>query len=49
MFPALPPADFCESDIETDQNLLKLGEAMVAPHDDPKDGPDAEESGIPAA
>ena len=35
--------------IETEENLLKLGAAMVAPHDDPKDGPDAEESGIPAA
>src|SRR6266480_425143 len=49
MFRALPPADFGESDTETEQNLLKLGEAMVAPHDDPKDGPDAEESGIPSA
>jgi len=37
------------SDPETEQNLLKLGAAMVAPHDDPKDGPNAEESGIPAA
>jgi hypothetical protein len=37
------------SDTETEQNLLKLGAAMVAPHDDPKVGPDAEESGIPAA
>jgi hypothetical protein len=49
MFRALPPADFGDSDTETEQNLLKLGEAMVAPHDDPKDGPDAEESGIPSA
>ena len=49
MFRALPPADFGESDTETEQNLLKLGEAMVAPHDDPKDGPDAEEGGIPSA
>jgi hypothetical protein len=49
MFRALPPADYGESDTETEQNLLKLGAAMVAPHDDPKDGPDAEESGIPAA
>src|SRR5262245_26491433 len=48
MFRALPPADYGESDTETDQNLLKLGAATVAPHDDPKDGPDAEESGIPA-
>lgn len=49
MFRALPPADFGESDTKTEENLLKLGAAMVAPHDDPKDGPDAEESGIPAA
>jgi hypothetical protein len=49
MFRALPPADFGETDTETEQNLLNLGTAMVAPHDDPKDGPDAEESGIPAA
>jgi hypothetical protein len=48
-FRALPPADYGESDTETEQDLLKLGAAMVAPHDDPKDGPDAEESGIPAA
>jgi hypothetical protein len=48
MFRALPPVDYGESDTETEQNLLKLGAAMVAPHDDPKDGPDAEESGIPA-
>jgi len=49
MFRALPPADFGESDTKTEENLLKLGAAMVAPHDDPKVGPDAEESGIPAA
>jgi hypothetical protein len=49
MFRALPPADFGESDTKTEANLLKLGEAMVAPHEDPKDGPDEEESGIPAA
>jgi hypothetical protein len=28
---------------------LKLGAALVAPPDSPKDGPDDEESGIPAA
>jgi hypothetical protein len=49
MFRTLPPADFGATDIETEANLLKLGKAMVADHDAPKDGPDAEESGIPAA
>jgi hypothetical protein len=48
MFRALPPADFGESDTKTEENLLKLGAAMIADHDDPKDGPDDEESGIPA-
>ena len=49
MFRALPPADFGESDTKSEVNLLNLGKAMVADHDPPKDGPDAEESGIPAA
>ena len=49
MFRALPPADFGVNDIETEKNLLALGAAMIADHDDPKDGPDQEESGIPAA
>src|SRR3979411_2587472 len=49
MFRALPPADFGESDIKSEENLLNLGTAMVADHDPLKDGPDAEESGIPAA
>ncbi|HJY91679.1 MAG TPA: heme peroxidase family protein [Candidatus Acidoferrum sp.] len=49
MFRALPPADFGESDTKSEENLLNLGKAMVADHDPPKDGPDAEESGIPAA
>jgi hypothetical protein len=49
MFRSLPPADFGESDTETETNLLALGVAMVASHDDPKDGPDDEESGIPSA
>lgn len=48
MFRALPPADFGESDLETETNLLNLGKAMIAV-DPPRDGPDAEESGIPAA
>jgi hypothetical protein len=49
MFRSLPPADFGVSDSETEKNLLALGAAMVAEHDDPKDGPDDEESGIPSA
>jgi hypothetical protein len=49
MFRSLPPADFGKSDTETEQNLLALGKGMVAAHDDPKDGPDEEESGIPSA
>ena len=49
MFWSLPPADFGVSDTETEKNLLILGAAMMADHDDPKDGPDDEESGIPSA
>ncbi len=49
MFRALPPAEFGETDSQTEQNLLTLGKAMVADPDPVKDGPDAEESGIPAA
>src|SRR3954467_11801754 len=49
LFRALPPADFGESDTATEANLLALGGAMVADPDPVKDGPDAEESGIPAA
>ena len=48
MFRALPPADFGDTDTESETNLLKLGAAMVADPDPPKDGPDDEESGIPA-
>jgi hypothetical protein len=49
IFRALPPADFGPDDSTTLKNLTALGKAMTADADDPKDGPDAEESGIPSA
>src|SRR5450631_4111960 len=49
IFRALPPADFGADDQATLENLQKLAQAMTASPDDAKDGPDAEESGIPAA
>jgi hypothetical protein len=48
IFRALPPAEFGANDKETLDNLKLLGAAMVSTQDLPKDGPDAEESGIPA-
>src|SRR5690349_129904 len=48
MFRSLPPASFGRTDADNEQNLAKLGQAMSAAADDPKDGQDAEESGIPA-
>src|SRR5450432_1992324 len=49
IFRALPPADFGANDAESLANLKLLGKAMVnATADPPKDGPDLEESGIPA-
>src|SRR3954451_11147795 len=48
MFRALPPADYGDFDTQSEKNLLALGKAMVADPDPVKDGPDAEESGIPA-
>lgn len=48
LFRALPPAEFGDNDQETLANLKSLGKAMVATEDKPKDGPDAEESGIPS-
>ncbi len=48
MFRALPPAEFGANDAENQKNLKLLGKAMVSTLDLPKDGPDAEESGIPA-
>ena len=49
MFRALPPADFGDDDVQSKDALHNLGEAMVSDEDPPKDGPDDEESGIPAA
>ena len=48
MFRALPPATFGGTDADTVANLAKLGAAMTADFDAPKDGADEEESGIPA-
>jgi hypothetical protein len=49
IFRALPPADFGPDDAASLQNLAALAKAMIADPDDAKDGPDAEESGIPSA
>jgi hypothetical protein len=48
MFRSLAPTSFGATDAETHDNLLKLGEAMSAAFEEPKDGKDDEESGIPA-
>ena len=47
MFRALLPA-FDPDDDSLEDIFVELGEAMSASFDPPKDGPDAEESGIPA-
>src|SRR6202166_797589 len=49
IFRAVPPADFGPDDKTTLDNLAALATAMIAGLDPPKDGPDSEESGIPAA
>ena len=49
MFRALPPADFGDTDTDSMTALQQLGAAMSSEEDAPKDGPDNEESGIPAA
>ncbi|HEY2459082.1 MAG TPA: peroxidase family protein, partial [Candidatus Acidoferrum sp.] len=48
IFRSLPGATFGTSDAENVANLTKLGQAMSAGFDPPKDGKDDEESGIPA-
>lgn len=47
LFPDLPAGVYGAADAE-EANLKVLAAAMVSPFDGPKDGPDAEESGIPA-
>ena len=49
IFRALPPADFGPDDQSSLKALDVLATKMTADIDPPKDGPDAEESGIPAA
>jgi hypothetical protein len=50
MFRSVPAADYGATDTISMANLALLAEKMVSPRDpaDPKDGPDTEESGIPA-
>lgn len=48
MFRNLTPAKFGPNEADTVGNLAALADKMVAKFDAPKDGPDAEESGIPA-
>ena len=48
MFRSLPAARYGKSSAESEAHLMKLGELMAAGFDKPKDGHDAEESGIPA-
>ena len=49
MFRALPSADYGVDDAASQQALARLGRAMESEKDDPKDGPDNEEGGFPAA
>jgi hypothetical protein len=48
MFCNLPPGSYGTANGSEDDNLAALATAMVSPFDAPKDGPDDEESGIPA-
>lgn len=48
LFRSLPPAKFGATETDNVANLTKLGQAMSADFDGPKDGKDDEESGIPA-
>lgn len=49
MFRALPPADFGKDDAASLKALKALAAGMLADPDPIRNGPDAEESGIPAA
>jgi hypothetical protein len=48
LFPTLPAATYGDTTEEENENLTNLAAAMDSPFDKPKDGPDPEESGIPA-
>lgn len=48
LFPGVPAARFGNTADEEKANLAKLAGAMISDFDPPKDGPDDEESGIPA-
>jgi Animal haem peroxidase len=48
MFRNVRPATFGQTDDENRKNLAALADYMAGKFDPPKDGPDAEESGIPA-
>lgn len=48
MFRALPPAEFGADDSKTKENLTNLATELVAEGETLEDGPDHEESGIPA-
>jgi len=48
MFRSIPAAQYGKTEEESRANLMKLGTAMTSSFDPPKDGNDAEESGIPA-
>lgn len=49
MFRAVPAADFGVTDQASEIALAALAAKMTATSDPPKDGPDAEESGLPSA
>ena len=48
MFRSKAPAKFGATEADNIKNLSALATAMVGPFDEPKDGKDDEESGIPA-
>jgi len=49
IFPSLPAADWGADDDASQSALTALGAKMMSTLDEPKDGPDDEESGLPAA